>query len=166
MNGKLETASFNLTEASSRLFFRGNRASLDFFNATAKDVDLSLSGEIDFQDISDIAINLIGAMPIFDLTMHLINCVGKIEIAPVTITLAPAIAEVEFRGGLFQSDWMIGVKEQISAWSLTNLAPNGTPREFPLCFSSAYAGGKTLLLGAPPRQEAPREAVRPKKRRK
>jgi hypothetical protein len=166
MNGKLETASFNLTEASSRLFFRGNRASLDFFNATAKDVDLSLSGEIDFQDISDIAINLTGAMPIFDLTMHPINCVGKIEIEPVTITLAPAIAEVEFRGGLFQSGWMIGLKEQTSVQSFAALDPNETSREFPLCFSSADAEEKTLLLGLPGRSEARLETVRPKKRTK
>src|SRR6266700_2948606 len=149
MNGKLETASLNLTEASSRLSFRGNRASLDFFNATTKDVDLSLSGDMDFQDINDIVIKITGATPIFDLTMHPINCVGKIDIGAVTITLAPAITEVEFRGGLFQSDWMVGVKEQTSAWSLTNLDPNGTHRAFRLCFSGASTEGETLLLGLP-----------------
>jgi len=166
MNGKLETASLNLTEASSRLSFRGNRASLDFFNATTKDVDFSLSGDIDFQDINDIAIKLTGATPIFDLTMHPINCVGKIDIGAVTMTLAPAITEVEFRGGLFQTDWMIGVKEQTSARSLTNLDPNGTPREFPLCFSGASTEEETLLLGLPGRPEARLETVRPKKRTK
>ena len=164
MNGKLETASLNLTEASSRLSFRGNRASLDFFNATTKDVDLSLSGDIDFQDINDIAIKLTGATPIFDLTMHPINCVGKIDIGAVTMTLAPAITEVEFRGGLFQTDWMVGVKEQTSAWSLTNLDPNGTHRAFRLCFSGASTEGETLLLGLPGRPEARLENVRPKKR--
>ena len=164
MNGKLETASLNLTEASSHLSFSGNRASLDFFNAATKDVDLSLSGEIVFQDINDIAIKLTGATPIFDLTMHPINCVGKIDIGAVTMTLAPAITEVEFRGGLFQTDWMIGVKEQTSAWSLTNLDPNGTHRAFRLCFSGASTEGETLLLGLPGRPEARLENVRPKKR--
>jgi len=68
LNGTLSggsRTSFNLTEASSRVSFTGNRASLDFLNATTKDVDLSLRGEIDFQDTSAVAINITGATPIF-----------------------------------------------------------------------------------------------------
>src|SRR6266853_5909505 len=37
LNGTVQNASLNLTEASSRVSFRGNRASLDFFNAATKD---------------------------------------------------------------------------------------------------------------------------------
>ena len=166
LNGTVQNASLNLTEASSRVSFKGNRASLDFFNAAMKDVDLSLHGEVDFQDTNDLAIKITGATPIFDLTLRPIGCVGKIEIGTVTVTLAPVVAELEFRGRLFQSDWTIGLREQTSTQSFTILNLNGTVREFPLCFSGLSTEEKTLLLGVPARPEARLETVRPKKRTK
>jgi len=168
-SGKLSGESrnpFNLSEASGHITFAGDRASLDFFNASTKDVDLLVSGKLEFQDTNDLVIEIAGATPIFDLMMRPIDCVGKIEIGAVTIALAPAVTEIEFRGGLFQSGWTIGLKEPLRPQSFPALNLIGATRQFPLCFSSAYAGGKTLLLGVPPRPEAPREAVRPKKRRK
>src|SRR6266496_97939 len=156
---------FNLSEATGHITFTGDRASLDFFNASAGDVDLLLNGNLDFQDTGGLAIKVAGATPIFDLTMRPIDCVGKIEIGAVGVMLAPAVAEIEFRGGLFRSGWTIGLKEPLSPESFPALNLIGTTRQFPLCFSSVYAGEKTLLLGAPARPEAQRQAVRPKKRR-
>jgi len=166
LNGTVQNASLNLTEASSRVSFKGNRASLDFFNAAMKDVDLSLHGEVDFEDTNDLAIKITGATPIFDLTLRPIDCVGKIEIGTVTVTLAPVVAELEFRGRLFQSDWTIGLREQTSTQSFTIFDLNGIVREFPLCFSGLSTEEKTLLLGVPARPEARLETVRPKKRTK
>lgn len=166
VNGRLQNAPLELTEANGRVTFSGNRASLDFFNAAANDVDLSLLGEIDFHDRNDVVIKIAGATPIFDLTMRPIDCVGKIEIGAVAIAFAPAVAEIEFRGGLFQSGWTIGLKERISAQSFAALDPNETARKFPLCSSSTTATEKTLFLGAPARPEARRETIRPKKRRR
>jgi autotransporter translocation and assembly factor TamB len=166
VNGKLQNAPLDLTEANGRATFNGNRASLDFFNAATKDVDLSFLGEIDFHDTSDIAIKIAGATPIFDLTLRPIDCVGKIEMGAVSIALAPAVAEMEFRGGLFQSGWTIGLKERISAQSFGALDRNETVRKFPLCFSSTTAAEKTLFLGAPGRPEARRETAPSKKRGK
>jgi hypothetical protein len=157
---------FDLSEATSHLTFTGYRGSLDFFNVSARDVDLSLSGEIDFQDTSDLVIKIAGATPIFDLTMRPIDCVDKIEIEAVSMAPAPAVAEIEFRGALFQSGWMIALKDQISAQSFGALNLDGTTRKFPLCPSSTTAGEKTLMLGAPARAEPRRETIRPKKRRK
>ena len=119
----MQNAPLNLTEANGRVTFSGNRASLDFFNAAANDVDLSLLGEIDFHDTNDVVIKIAGATPIFDLTMRPIDCVGKIEIGAVAIALAPAVAEIEFRGGLFQSGWTIGLKERVSAQSFGRFGP-------------------------------------------
>ena len=164
VNGRLQNAPLNLTEANGRVTFSGNRASLDFFNAAANDVDLSLLGEIDFHDTNDVVIKIAGATPIFDLTLRPIDCVGKIEIGAVAIALAPAVAEMEFRGGLFQSGWTIGLKERVSAQFFGALDPNETARKFPLCSSSTTAAEKTLFLGAPGRPEARRETIRPKKR--
>src|SRR5438105_3378815 len=138
MNGKMSGdagGSINLTEASGRIVFGGNRASIEFLNLATKGTDLSLRGEIDFQDTNNVTVRIDGGMPIFDLTPHQIGCMNKIEFASVPFTLAPAVAELQFRGSLFQSDWTIGLKERTIAGSSDIPDPDGVTRKFPLCFS-------------------------------
>ena len=165
VNGRLSDSSggwFNLTEASSRIVFESDRASLEFFNAATKDVDLLVRGEIDFQDTSEITIRIAGATPIFDLTPHLIDCVNKIEIAPAALPLAPAIRELEVRGGLVQSPWTISLHEDSSTPLFGVSNPAGLARNFPLCLGTGPEE-KKLVLGASPRPEA--AAKRQKKQR-
>ncbi len=168
VNGKLpgDGAGFiNLTEASGRIVFGGNHASIEFLNVATKDTDLSLRGEIDLQDTNNVTVKIDGAMPIFDLTPRLINCMSKIEFASVPFTLAPAVAELQFRGALFQPNWTIGLKERMIAESFIVPYPNGVTREFPLCFSGSSVESATLLLGALPRLEThPAATPTPKKR--
>ncbi|HXQ02598.1 MAG TPA: hypothetical protein VN801_06475, partial [Candidatus Udaeobacter sp.] len=100
-NGKLSGnagGSVNLTEASGRIVFGGNRASIEFLNVATKNTDLSLRGEIDFQDTNNVTVTIDGPTPIFDLTAHQIGCMNKIELASVPFTLAPAVAELQFCG--------------------------------------------------------------------
>jgi hypothetical protein len=168
MNGKLSGdrgGSINLSEASGRIVFGGNRASIEFLNVATRDTDLSLRGEIDFQDTNNVTVRIDGAMPIFDLTPHPIDCMSKIEFASVPFTLAPAVAELQFCGALFQPNWTVGLKERTIAQSSDVPDPNGVTREFPLCFSGSSPEKATLLLGALPRAEAQAAATpRPKKR--
>jgi hypothetical protein len=168
MNGKLSGdrgGSINLSEASGRIVFGGNRASIEFLNVATRDTDLSLRGEIDFQDTNNVTVRIEGAMPIFDLTPHPIDCMSKIEFASVPFTLAPAVAELQFCGALFQPNWTVGLKERTIAQSSDVPDPNGVTREFPLCFSGSSPEKATLLLGALPRAEAQAAATpRPKKR--
>ena len=167
VNGKLFGESrtpFNLIEASSRIAFTGNRASLEFLSVATKDVDLSVNGQIDFPDTNDVRVRITGATPIFDLMLQPIDCVNKIEIAPAALALTPAIEQVEFRGGLFRSDWTIDLKERTSTYSFGNPSLDGANRKFSLCLSSTE--GTTLLLGAPPRPEERREPVGTKKQPK
>jgi hypothetical protein len=168
MNGKLSGdagGSINLTEASGRIVFGGSRASIEFLNVATKNTDLSLRGEIDFQDTNDVTVRIDGAMPIFDLTPHQIDCMNKIELASVPFTLAPAVAELQFRGALFQPNWTIGLKERTVAESFDIPDPDGVTREFPLCFSGNPLERATLLLGSLPRPEAhPAATPQPKKR--
>src|SRR5262249_778461 len=66
VNGKLSSSAdsfVNAKEASGRIIFDGTRAALEFLNVATKDVDLSLRGEIDFEDVYDVTINLAGATP-------------------------------------------------------------------------------------------------------
>lgn len=165
INGKLSGAagsSINLTEASGRIVFQGDRASIEFLNVATKDTDLSLRGEIDFNNTNNVTVTVTGSMPIFDLTQQPIDCMNKIEFTSVPFTLAPALAELQFRGALFQPNWTIGLKEQNIVQSSDSADPDGVTRQFPLCLSGGSIG--TLLLGSLPRAEAhPAAAPRPKK---
>src|SRR6266480_192059 len=166
MNGKMSGdagGSINLNEASGRIVFGGNRASIEFLNLATKSTDLSLRGEIDFQDTNNVTVRIDGGMPIFDLTSHQIGCMNKIEFASVPFTLAPAVAELQLRGTLFQPNWTIGLKERTIAGSSDIPDPDGVTREFPLCFSSNPLETATLLLGSLPRSEAHPATTPPKK---
>ncbi len=168
VNGKLSGdrwTSFNFIEASSRIVFGGNRASVEFFNAATKDVDLSFRGEIDFDDINDVTIRISGATPIFDLTSHQIDCVNNVKVAPAVLTLAPAVAQFEFRGGLFRPGWTVSLHEGTSLQSLAISEPDDAAREFPLCVGTGPEE-KTLVLGALPRPEPGGESVGPKRQEK
>jgi hypothetical protein len=167
VNGKLsgESLRLNITEASSRVAFEGNRATVEFFNIATNEVDLSLQGEIDFEDTNSVTIRMIGATPMFDLTQRQLDCVDEIKIAPTLLTLAPAVAEFEFCGSLFESNWTVSFKESIGIESLAVSGPDGGARKVPLC-PGAGAEKKTLLLGALPRPDAPRETAQPKKQEK
>lgn len=164
INGKLSGSSdsfSNVMEASSRIIFDANRASLEFLNVATKDADLALHGEIDFEDINDVVVRITGATPVFDLTSRPVDCVNKIEIVPAALPLAPAATELEFRGGLFQSGWSVSLKEEMSSQSLITSMSGSATRTFPLCFGTRPEE-KTLLLGAVPFAEVAPKA-RPKK---
>jgi hypothetical protein len=168
VNGKLSGdggGPINVSEASGRIAFGGDRASIEFLNVATKDTDLLLRGEIDFQDTSNVTVKVDGAMPIFDLTPHPIDCMSKIQLASVPFTLAPAVAELQFCGSLFQAHWTIGLKERAIAQSSDISDPDGGTREFPLCFSGTGPEPATLVLGTLPRPEVhPTATPRPKKR--
>jgi len=168
LNGKLSgdvVGLVNLTEASGRIAFGGNRASIEFLNLATKDTDLSLRGEIDFQDTNNVTIKVNGAMPIFDLTARQINCMSKIEFASAPFTLAPAVGELQFCGALFQPNWTLGLKERTTAQSSDVPDPDGVTREFPLCFSGTEAESAALVLGILPRPVLhPTATPRPRKR--
>ena len=152
----------NIIEASSRIDFSGNRASVEFFNVASSEVELSLNGEIAFDDPNDVIVRLNGATPIFDLTSKQMDCVNKIEMVPASLTLAPAVGQLEFRGSVFHGGWTVSLQEPTSTLSLTSSDPDPATRQFPLCVGE-NAEEKTLLLGGPPRPEAAGDAARMKR---
>src|SRR6266481_3752206 len=165
VNGKLSSSAdafVNAKEAGGRISFDGTRASLEFLNVATKDVDLSLRGKVDFEDIYDVTLNLAGATPMFDLMSRPVDCIDKIEIVAAALPLAPAATAVEFRGALFQSGWSVSLKEELDSQPSIVSTPDVTIRRFPLCHG-AGPEEQTLLLGAVPRAEASRQTA-PKKR--
>ncbi len=161
LSAQLQNAPFDLTQASARLSFNGTRATVDFFNAGTKDVDLSFRGEIDFRDSNDLLAKIFPSTPVFDLMNASIDCASQIKLAPVGITLAPMIDELDVHGGFFGRDWTIGLGE--AGETQTPAAVARKTRQFPLCLSAGGAE-KTLTLGLHPRAKP--EAPPPKKRAK
>ncbi|MGC1321726.1 MAG: hypothetical protein WA849_06065 [Candidatus Udaeobacter sp.] len=159
VNGKLASSDsfFNVIEASTLAVFDGNRASLEFLNLATKDVDLALSGEIDFENTKRVVIRIAAATPIFDLMSHPVDCVNKIEIAPASLPLAPAVTELEFRGPFLQSAWSVSLKEEVGSEFSIISTPDSTERTFPLCIETGPEE-KTLLLGAVPRADVTPQA--------
>jgi hypothetical protein len=154
VNGKLASSDFfsNVIGASTLAIFDGHHASLEFLNLATKDVDLTLRGEIDFENTKHVVVKISGATPVFDLMARPVDCVNKIEIAPAALPLAPAATELEFRGPLFQSGWSVSLKEEIGSQFSIVSTPDGGGRIFPLCLGTGPEE-KTLLLGAVPRAE-------------
>jgi hypothetical protein len=168
VNGKLSgRGPFNLTEASGHIVLSGNRGEIEFLNVGVKDADLSLNGEIDFENADNVAIKVTGAMPMFDLTQYPVGCTEKIELTPVPFTFAPPIGELQFHGGLFQSNWKVGLKERAMSQSFFTPDPNGLSREFTLCFATPGPEQSVLVLGVIPTLNAHSpEAPHPAKRGK
>jgi len=153
VNGKLAGKGgtpFNFTEASGHIVLEGNRGTIEFLTVATKDASVSLNGQIDFEDTNNVTIKLAGAMPLFDLTQYPIGCTDKIELMSVPFTLAPPVSEVQFRGALFQPNWIVGLKGGSIGESLYTPDPNGVIREFPLCFSGPRPEQATLALGVLP----------------
>jgi hypothetical protein len=170
VNGKLPGdggGPINIAEASGHITFAGNRGSIEFLNVATKDTDLSLGGEIDFQDTNNVTVRIDRGTPIFDVTSHPVGCMNKIELQSVPFPLAPAVTELQFCGPLFQTNWTIALKERAIAQSADIPDADALSREFPLCFSGTSPEGATLSLGSLPRAEAhPAATPRPKKRTK
>lgn len=160
LNGKLQNAPIHLTEANGRITFMGEHASIDFLNVSTKEVDLSFRGEIDLHDSNDVTLKIIGMVPIFDLTSRPVDCASRFELVPTDVTLAPAITELEFRGGVFRSDWAINMKERASSTSPDD--PTEVARNVRLCLGSG-TDEKTFMLGAHPRPQATRPPKRAKR---
>jgi hypothetical protein len=168
VNGKISGNSWtfsNVTQASGHVAFTGQRASVEFLNLATTDSDLSLHGEIDFQDIDDVTIRMGGATLMFDLTSQQLDCINKIEIAPAALRLAPAVAELKFRGGIFRSDWTLTLQEPTATEPFIAPDPDDGSRQFLLCLAKRPQE-QTLVLGASARAETDREAPRKKRQEK
>ncbi len=158
LNGVLQNAPLDLARASGRMTFSGDHGTLEFFNAAAKDVDLSLRGDVDFRSSNDVVVKLSSAAPVFDVTTtNVPNCVRRFELVPIDVTLAPTIEEFEFRGDLFGSNWKFNLKER----GTTSAAPiaDQSAREFHFC-AGTTPQGEVFYVGVHPRPQPTPARVR------
>jgi hypothetical protein len=150
LNGILQNAPLDLNRASGHMTFNDEHGTLEFLNASTKDVDLSLKGDVDFRNSNDVVAKISSTTPIFDTTTSVQDCVREIQIAPVDVTLAPTVEEVEFRGDVFGATWMLGLKEM--GTSSAAAIANPLTREFHFC-AGATPPGEVFSFGVHPRPQ-------------
>jgi len=163
LNSVLQNAPLDLTRASGRLTFSGDRGTLEFLNAATKEVDLSVKGEVDFRNSKDVIVRISSAAPIFNTSTNVQDCVRRIEIVPVETTLAPTIEQLQFQGDLFGGNWKMGLKEEGTA-AVASIADQSA-REFHFCAGTSPQG-EALNIGVHPRpQPSPPRARKQGRRR-
>ena len=111
LNARLQNSPLDFTQASGRLSFAGDRATLDSLNAATQDVDVSIRGEIYLRDMAELKIDIFPSVPVFELSNPLNTRVSRINLQSVGITLAPMIDQIEFRGGLFEGRWTMNLRQ-------------------------------------------------------
>jgi hypothetical protein len=162
VNGVLQNAPLDLTRVSGRMIFAGDRGTLEFLNATTKDVDLSLKADVDLHSTNDVIATISTTTQVFDATTSVQDCVRGIQISPIDVTLAPIVREVELRGDLFGNNWKFGLKEL--AISSATATINPLDREFHFC-SGASPQGEVFTFAVHPRPQ-PSSPLKPKLRSK
>ena len=167
-NGKLGNTPLHATDASGHLTFKGTTASIDSANLGTNDVDLSVRGEINFQDMQAVAVRLTGLDPIFDLTPRGgTGCVAGVKVMPIPAAEAPLslIQTLEFRGPVFAPNWIVTLSESVNGEPPTASNKADTPRTFHFC-PRTEANQQTLVLGCQPRKPLPAPTAHPRKRPK
>lgn len=161
VNGILQNAPLDLTRASGRMTFAGERGTLEFLNFATKDVDLSLKADLDLRSTNDLVATISTTSQIFDPTTSVQDCVRSIQISPIDVTLAPIVQEIELRGDLFGNNWKLGLKE--IGTSAAAIGVNPLTREFHFCTGPTPQGEVFTFAVHPRPQPSP---PKPKKRAK
>ena len=161
LNARLQNSPLDFTQASGRLSFAGDRATLDSLNAATQDVDVSIRGEVDLRDMAELKIDIFPSVPVFELSNPLNTCVSRINLQSVGITLAPMIDQIEFRGSLFEGRWRMNLRQAAIAAPPQSIQSAAT--DMTLCFGDKPSP-QALALGLHPRS-AP-EPPKPRKHAK
>jgi hypothetical protein len=161
--GQLGNTPLHATEASGRITFKGDTASIDSASVSAKDADLSLRGEIDFRDTENVMISLAGVRPLFALTpAGVFKCVSEITFVPFSgsQTSGASVDEIQLFGSLFSPDW-VGALSRRRSSSTSGQIDENWPFEF--C-SDHSAQHETLVFAS--ESVRPIATPRPRKRAK
>jgi hypothetical protein len=165
-NGKLGVTPLHLTEASGRIDFKGETASVDFLNLASEEIALSVHGDLGFADLNAIDFSLLANQPIVDLAPRRDGeCVSSIKFSqlPAGPPVIANIDQVSFHGGLFGKPWTVSLTDHRSEPATGPADMAASIRSFPLCRTPE---GSPLLLGCEARVPPKAEVQRPRKKSK
>ena len=163
LNGKLQNAPLDFTQAGGRLTFDGDHGKIEFLNAATADVDFSLRGDIDCHDLAETKIDIFPSTPVFEMTVPPTSCVNRINLQPVGITLAPLINQIELRGSIFDGGWTMTSRQAVITAQGQPIPTEAT--KVPLCFSEKPAQ-QVFTFGLHPKPTAAPESPRKKSKRR
>jgi hypothetical protein len=142
---------------STSVTFGGETATIDFAQIAQQNVRHAARGEIDFRNRSDITLRIWPNTPVIALTLlNPDECIDGVKLFPsapfygsihfVEGRFGPRISEIDFRGGLFASDWTISLHEKRTDDPLETLLQGGPSQKFSIC-PDLQPSGKDLDLG-------------------
>jgi hypothetical protein len=165
-NGKLGVTPLHLTEASGRIDFKGETASVEFLNLASEEIALSVHGQLGFADLNAIDLSLLSNQPIVDLAPRRdVECVNSIKFSqlPAGPPVIANIDQVSFHGGLFGKPWTVALTDHRSEPATGPADAAASTRSFPLCRAPE---GSPLLFGCEARVPPKVEVQRPRKKSK
>jgi hypothetical protein len=138
---------------STRIAFEGRTATIDFAQVAHENVRHAAGGEIDFRNLTGITMKILPSAPVFALMLPgPDDCIDGIEVLPngahplfAESRPGQRINEIDFRGGLFASDWTISVSDKRMDDPLERLLEGGVSQTFPICTDLPPAGRKLTL---------------------
>jgi hypothetical protein len=139
---------------STGITFGGESATIDFAQIAEQNVRHAVRGEIDFGNLAGIIVKILPSAPLFALTLpDPDDCIDGIDVSPNgTHSLfdenraGQRINEIDFRGGLFASDWTISLSDKRLNDPLEAFLEGGASRTFPIC-PNPQPTGRKLTLG-------------------
>jgi hypothetical protein len=134
---------------SAGITFGGQTAAISFAQLTKNNVHYDARGGIDFRELTEIAARIFPSGPMVVLTpLEPGDCVNGIELSPggAAGSRRERIDELDVRGSLSASDWMISLSEKHSDDPVEIFLRGGSSRTFPIC-RDLQPSGKTLTLG-------------------
>jgi hypothetical protein len=167
-NGKLGATPLFLTEASARIAFKGETASIDFLNLASAEIAISFHGDSGFADMNAIDLSLTGNEPMVDLAPRRTGeCVNSIKFSklPAGPPVISNIDRITFHGGLFGKPWTVALTDHQIEPATGPAETAASTRSFPLC-SNHTAEGSTLLFGCEERLPPKVEVQHPRKKSK
>lgn len=165
-NGKLGLTTLNLTDASTRLTFKGDTAIVDFLNLASPEIDLSLRGSVDFADLTAMELRLTASAAVVDLApRRTAECVSRIRVTAISAD-EPIVANIDsiaLRGSLFSKSWTVSLTDHRPDDVSGSVDAAGAIRSFPFC-RDEKENGAALTFGCE-RRSPPEPVPAPKKRR-
>ena len=147
-NLRLTNASFgdNL-RVTAQLHCNGSRIAIDDAHILQADRTLSLRGEIDVANITDVRVTLTPSVPVVDLTDAAPNtCLNRVSLQPLppSATAPPVVEQIEIRGGMFAEEWKLSL--QRAGDGVPQAGANEQPvTTFPLCFGASDSAAELRL---------------------
>ena len=126
----------------------GNGSTIAIADAHIVQADrtLSLRGEIEVANITDLRVTLSPTVPVVDLTTAAPDaCLNSVSLQPLPATETPASAveQIEIRGGILIEEWKLSLKH---AGGLPPPAGDEhLPKTFPLCFGTSGSAAELRL---------------------